>query len=56
MFHIFIYILRHNVFNNSITPKENSWKTMDWKVQATKGDYPCNEAGNDPKVGNRSRE
>lgn len=47
-----VCILRYHVFNNSIAPEENSWKTMDWKIQATKSGHPFDEAGNDPKVGN----
>lgn len=48
--------VEQNVFNNSITAEENSWKTMDWEVQATKTGYHFHEASNDPKVGNWSRE
>uniref|UniRef100_A0A8C5IT46 Histone deacetylase complex subunit SAP18 n=1 Tax=Junco hyemalis TaxID=40217 RepID=A0A8C5IT46_JUNHY len=43
---------RQNVLNNSITAEENSWKTVDWQVQATKTGYHFHEASNDPKVGN----
>uniref|UniRef100_A0A8V0XRN1 Histone deacetylase complex subunit SAP18 n=1 Tax=Gallus gallus TaxID=9031 RepID=A0A8V0XRN1_CHICK len=43
---------RHDVFNAGPTPEEDSWKAVDWKIQAAESSYHYHEAGDDPKAGN----
>lgn len=47
-----VYLLRHDVFNAGPTPEEDSWKAVDWKIQAAESSYHYHEAGDDPKAGN----